>query len=586
MRLVALLLAAAAGIWAMPAAKALDAPSATAGETLPLSDGLRIRVVQGRQIELEVLPEPGDSYVEVAGRMCGATTGGPVISKYNDFAGIDPERWVRIPFYMLAENYRALVLRRLFPKDHLEGDDWIHTARGGLIATYDEGLWQVAEWYTGDGSRFSELLEVNGLDSPELASGQEVRIPGRLLLPVFGRRPASDDGTLEYAEDARGSYAGYRLKRGEALYSAVVVRYTGRTDADDVNALAAELAVRSGIADLTDIPVDYLVKIPFDVLEPEHLPASHPRRREAEAARARMAASLEKQPVAKTGGGLEGVVVILDPGHGGRDLGTQNNGVWEHDYVYDVTCRLFRLLDSRTSARVVMTLEDKETGCAPSKRDRLEANREGTIKTNPPFIAKANGDARVGVNLRWYLANSVYREAVGNGTGPDRVVFMSIHADARHPSLRGLMVYVPGHRLRTGTYGNNTKFYRQFEEVREKPRVSFSYKTRVRSEAVSRELAAKIVESFRREKLPIQPNKPIRDRVIRGRREWVPAVIRSNQVPAAVLVEMVNLSNKKDAGLLSKAAERQRLADALFRALWDYFGETSPVPTPPVRAAR
>jgi N-acetylmuramoyl-L-alanine amidase len=465
-RLVAWVLAAAAAVGTIPVAAALDTPSATAGETLPLSDGLRIRVVQGRHIELEVLPEAEDSYVEVARRMCGETTGGPSVSKYNDFVRIDPERWVRIPFYMLAEDYRALVLRRLFPKDRLEGDDWIHIARSGLIATYDEGLWQVAEWYTGDGSRFSELLKVNDLDSPELTSGQEVLIPGRLLLSVFGRRQASDDGSLEYAEDTRGPYAGYRLKRGEALYSAVVVRYTGRTDSDDVNALAKELAERSGIADITDIPVDYLVKIPLDVLEPEYLPASHPRRREAEAARARVATSLKKQPVAKTGGGLEGVVVILDPGHGGRDLGTQNNGVWEHDYVYDVTCRLYRLLDSHTAARVVITLEDKETGCAPSKRDRLEANRQGTIKTHPPFIARNDGDARIGVNLRWYLANSIYRDAVANGTGSDRVVFLSIHADARHPSLRGLMVYVPGHRLRTGTYGHNTKFYRQFEEVR------------------------------------------------------------------------------------------------------------------------
>ena len=42
---------------------------------------------------------------------------------------------------------------------------------------------------------------------------------------------------------------------------------------------------------------------------------------------------------------LQGVLVVIDPGHGGRDLGTMNNGIWEHDYVYDVACRLKRLLE-------------------------------------------------------------------------------------------------------------------------------------------------------------------------------------------------------------------------------------------------
>ena len=87
-----------------------------------------------------------------------------------------------------------------------------------------------------------------------------------------------------YGSDDRGPYAGYRLRPGEALYSAVVVRFTGRTKAEDVVGLAETLAERSDIPDLTDIPVGYMVKIPFDYLEPEFLPAQHPKRLEAEAA--------------------------------------------------------------------------------------------------------------------------------------------------------------------------------------------------------------------------------------------------------------------------------------------------------------
>jgi N-acetylmuramoyl-L-alanine amidase len=250
-----------------------------------------------------------------------------------------------------------------------------------------------------------------------------------------------------------------------------------------------------------------------------------------------------------------------------------NNGIWEHDYVYDVTCRLKQRLEQETAARVEVTMEDAETGCAPSRTDKLRANRQGTIRTNPPFLAKENGEARIGVNLRWYLANSIYRRALDEGYDPDRVIFVSIHADSRHPSLRGVMVYVPGAGYRTRTYGFTSKTYMRYAEVREKPTVRFSKKQRVRSEAVSRKLADEVVTAFRAEKLPVQQHQPIRHRIIRGKQRYVPAVIRGNTVPTKVLVEMVNLSNPKDAALLASARERERLAHALLVALFAHFGE-------------
>jgi N-acetylmuramoyl-L-alanine amidase len=151
-----------------------------------------------------------------------------------------------------------------------------------------------------------------------------------------------------------------------------------------------------------------------------------------------------------------------------------------------------------------------------------------------------------------------------------------LHADSRHPSLRGLMVYVPGQRFRRGSQGETRKDYERFREVREAPAVRFSRREIVRSEAVSRRLGAGVVEAFRAEGLPVQRYKPLRDRVIRGRRTWLPAVLRGNAVPAKVLVEMVNLSNPQDASLLGSARERDRLAKALMRGLTTYFGETQP----------
>ena len=558
--------------WVAPSTT-VPPPPPLAGEEIALSSDLRIRVRLGRIIELQVLPTPGEGYDDVARRVAGDPAFGPVLSDWNESRSPTADHFVRVPLSLLSDEYRAVVLINLFPEDRPDGEDWIHVARSGVLPTYDEGLWQVAEWFTGDGSRFAELARANDLERPELETGQRVRIPASMLDTAFRASKKSADGVLAYGEDSEGPYAGYRLKSGEALYSAVVVRFTGRTESEDVMATSVELARRSGIRDPTDIPVGHLVKIPFDVLEPEYLPADHPRRVEVETARKAMDRALVEDPVRSAPRGLEGVIVILDPGHGGRDLGTMNNGIWEHDYVYDVACRLRRLLGDRTRAQVVSTVVDEETGCTPSTGDRLLANRQGTVQTHPPFMARADGEAAIAVNLRWYLANSIHRAATSRGTPTDRIVFLSLHADARHPSLRGVMVYVPGAGYRAGSYGFSGSTYQRYQEVRENPTVKFSQKSRVRSEALSRKLADRIVQGFEAEGLPVQPYKPVRDRIIRGSHAWLPAVLRGNEVPAKVLVEMVNLSNSEDAALLSSASSRERLARALFVALHAYFGE-------------
>jgi N-acetylmuramoyl-L-alanine amidase len=544
-----------------------------AGERLQISSDMRVSVVQGRDVELEVLASGNDDFASIAGRMTGTDAHAAAIAARNAPTEIAADVWIRVPIALARPELRSLALRNLFPQDRREGEDWIHVARSGRLPTYDEGLWQVAEWFVGRGEAFSELMQANGLSSPELRAGQTIRIPNALAHPAFRARMRSDDGTLEYGTDRSGPFAAYRLLAGEALYSAVVLRFTGRTSADDVREVADRLIARSNIRDPRDIPVGYEVKIPLDLLEPEHLPRQHPRRREAEQKKDALERALAQAPVTGTRGGLEGVIVIIDPGHGGRDLGTMNNGIWEHDYVYDVACRLKQMLETETSATVVMTLEDRKTGCKPSTGDKLVANQQGTILTTPAFLAQEEGEAKIGVNLRWYLANSVYRKALKAGRNPDRIVFLSLHADSRHAGLRGLMVYVPGAGYRTRTYGSDTGTYRKYKEVREKPTIRFSKKDRVRSEAVSRKLADVIVKSFRKSGLPVQPYQPVRNKVIRGKQRWVPAVLRGNAVPAKVLVEMLNLSNREDARLLASAKTRERLARALQSSLFSYFGE-------------
>jgi N-acetylmuramoyl-L-alanine amidase len=556
------------------AAAAQPAPS-TPSDVIPLGREMRVRLVGGRDLMLEVKPRPNESLGAMARRVAPNPPGTELVAAALEEASAKTDDgFYRVPFSILGPDVRALVLRTVFPDDRLEAGDWLHVARKSALPIYDEGLWQVAVWFTGDGSQFVDLLRANDLTSPELAPGQVVRIPEKLLDPALRPGPASDDGSLVYGRDARGPFAGYRLKPGEALYTAVVLRYTGATTPEDVEALARTIAARSDVADVTGIPAGWLVKIPLNALEPEFLPPSDARRKSVDKAKAAMERELSAHPPTAVREGLKGVVVILDPGHGGMDPGTMNHAVWEHDYVFDVASRVRRELEARTAARVFLTLDDPEGSSVPSIGDALELNKTRRVLTTPPFVAEADGETSIAVNLRWYLANSLFRKLVKSGVDPDKIVFLSLHADARHPSLRGAMVYVPGASYRTGTMGYSSQTYLRFTEVREQPRVSFSSRDRVRSEAVSRKLATAIVKAFKKVDLPTQPYQPVRERVIRAGEVWLPAVLKGNAVPTKVLVEMVNLNNPQDASLLGRAASRERLAKALAAALSDYFKPT------------
>jgi N-acetylmuramoyl-L-alanine amidase len=469
----------------------------------------------------------------------------------------------------------------------------------------------VARWFTGRGENFRAIREHNGLVEDEVAAGRELVIPGALLLPGFREAvarspaaarpqvalaasppqpalpqastpaPAAGPRTaaptpaalrtaerpyrLEYRRDARGEVAVYRLAPGEALYSSVVVRFIGAVLAPDVNALAAEIAERSGIRDVTDIPIGHEVKIPLELLLPEYLPAAHPRRQEYEAALRESGRFTNQVRTAD----LSGVTVILDAGHGGVDVGASFGGVWESLYVYDIKLRIKQLLERHTAARVVATTRDGEE-FRILDRDVLPFSRGHTVLTNPPYPI---ADSAVGVNLRWYLANSAYSRALSAESDPQKVVFLSIHADSLHPSLRGAMTYIPAAAMRQGSFRKAGAVYEARQEWRERPAVSFAWKERVESEGLSRQLAEEMIAALDRRGVAIHPHKPVREKIVRNRSEFVPAVLRYNSVPAKILLEVCNLANGEDRELLQTRAFRQRTAEAVVEAILRYYGQ-------------
>ncbi len=268
---------------------------------------------------------------------------------------------------------------------------------------------------------------------------------------------------------------------------------------------------------------------------------------------------------------LEGVAVILDAGHGGPDIGTTHNGIWEHDYVYDILTRIKAHLERTTGAKVLTTIKDRKEGYRVHDSKRLPRSQSEVLLTDPPYNMK-HRTARV--NLRWYLANSYYRRLVDEGYDPLKIVFTSIHADARHPSVGGAMVYVPGEEYRRGRYGHSGAVYTKHREVREQQYVSFSRKERERSEGLSRQFAQQLIVSFRQYGVSVHPYGPVRERIIRRGRSFVPAVLRCNMVPVEVLVEVSNLSNRADSRLLANPSYRQKVAEAYVAALQGYYGKT------------
>jgi N-acetylmuramoyl-L-alanine amidase len=331
-----------------------------------------------------------------------------------------------------------------------------------------------------------------------------------------------------------------------------------------VNDLAAQIARRSGIDDVTNIAIGYKVKIPLDDLLPEYLPRDDARRQAWE----RKQAQVERYTNAARSRDLEGVAVILDAGHGGRDTGASHNGVQEHDYVYDILCRVKAVLEGRTRAKVLPTIRDTKEGWTVHDAQRLVSNRSEVLLSDPPFHLN---DSVKSVNMRWYLSNAWYRKLVGQGFDPLKVVFTSIHADARHPSLGGAMLYVPGEEYRRGRYGSAGEVYTRYREARQEPFVSFTRAERERSEGLSRQLAASLVDSFNDGGVAVQPFEPVRERIIRSGRAWVPAVLRCNIVPVETLIEISNLSNPADARSIRDPAYRQRVAEAYVEGLMRYF---------------
>lgn len=563
-------------------AMVLLAAGAFAEETRArITDNIEGVLTEEGDLMLVVRAHRGDAWSRLARRVTGDGANWRRLAEINGAGeNLLAGQRVRVPWTWVRDELKAAVVEEIFPHDGRVADGWIHQVT--FDRTFEgETLWEIARWFTGDGRNYSEIRSANPGLAMSTRVGERILIPRRFLLPAFANAPlsavdgpdyrviqmgrdAAESALLEYGADANGSWAEYRLKEGEAIYSSVAIRFTGRVHADDVNQAVSRIIELNRIEDVSRLPVGYRVRIPLELVTAEYRPPGDPLRIAWEREERERMLLVDRPRAAR----LEGVQIVIDPGHGGRDVGASRGDLWESSYVYDIACRVRDYAERESGAKVWITTRSKSLGFTPALDDTVRNVKDHILLTNPVYDLD---NPVIGVNLRWYLANAIFSNAVSGGTSPDKVVFISLHADSLHPSLRGAMAYVPGQRHVTGTFGKREDVYLARAEVRQNPVVTQTAEEARTAEALSRRMAESILGAFAEANLPVHPYGAVRGHVVRGGGEWVPAVIRHNTIPTRVLLEVANLGNPDDHSLLGSRKSRDRIARAIFSGIESYF---------------
>ena len=562
-------------------------PCAHAGDTFRADIEPRVcaALKDGRQLFLECRPPKGDAAQQF-------------FAQYLAW----PDEWrmykdriaVAIRFESLKPEVQRRVLFSVFRQDYVDEAGWWHTAIGS-DKTGQELLWSLCEWLTGKGTNYRAVMadKRNHLSATILEQGQRVLIPTELLLPVMKtpspkptpeqekeeaktaaeEKPPDLDAVankLRYGSDAKGPYAMYRLKPGEALYTAVVVRFTDIRDNDAIQHACDAIQKRSGIKNVHGMKTGQKIIVPLAMLSDRFTPKDSEPRKEYEQNIVEAKRLREEQVRTKD---LDGVVVVIDPGHGGRDRGCSDEslGLYEDKINYDIACRVKKILETQTRAKVYMTVMRKRQGYEPSDKTHFSDDNGTVVLTTPPYHGE---DAKISANLRWYLANAFYQDELGKGTDPRKMVFTSFHTDALfNASLRGTMIYIPGAKYRREHEEYDAGIYARFKEVREHPVAASTDAERRRDEALSRNFAENLMEALGQKRVRRHLEGDwIRSQIRQdGGRVYVPAVLRNTLIPTKILIETANMTNKTDCQNLADPQWRQTFAEAYCDALRVYF---------------
>ncbi|MCB9501279.1 MAG: N-acetylmuramoyl-L-alanine amidase [Deferribacteres bacterium] len=506
------------------------------------NEGRIIPHFHGAQITVDVYPQKGEGYIDLAVRISYTPKRWKKLRDWNKGRILQTGQKINVPFEFLNTRYRTMAIKQLFPKDEITSKGWLH-----VVSYKGETMWFIADAFTGEGEQYAAIQKANNKkDGESISLDEKILIPFDILSSEFSE-VLPEHPELTFVRDSDGHiYAEYELKGGEALYSAVVIRFTGRIEPDDVNSMVEKLIRINNISDPRSIRTGTKIKIPFNDLSDDFANSGQPDRT--------VTVTRDKTS--------SGIYVILDAGHGGSDPGTIVGNLTEDEYAYDIVIRTKHELE-RKGAKVFLTVSDSNDGMTPRNNSHLINGRQESLNTNPRWVIN---DSRISVNMRVYLVNSIYQKLLKQGVKPKNIYLISIHLDSLHPSIRGAMVYYPDVDMRKGQFRAPGSFYRHFQESKART-IKYNLAENRRAASYSYDFGREIIRLFQKNDMPIHKIRPIRPFVYRNNSKWAPAIVRYSKVPNSILLEVVNMSNKNDLNLLKDHRFRQKTAKTITEAI-------------------
>ncbi len=218
-------------------------------------------------------------------------------------------------------------------------------------------------------------------------------------------------------------------------------------------------------------------------------------------------------------------IVVLDPGHGGEDPGTRNNGIIEKNYVLAMGKLIKAYFDRDPRFKAVLTRE---------------------------------GDYIIPLQRRREIAEQLGADA-----------FVSLHVNYnRKSSIRGIEVYYESPR---GAVGEAERLVAEMENQADfMTSAQTQSKTEVKKEIVEKQ--ARIMNHSRQlaEKVDLQMGSAVASLPSRGVKRAGFKVLHSMAMPS-VLLEFGYTSNIQDVAVLKNYTARTRLAQSVYKGIRDFL---------------
>ncbi|MBT4286428.1 MAG: LysM peptidoglycan-binding domain-containing protein [Deltaproteobacteria bacterium] len=542
-------------------------------KTYTFGDRQKIQVAFSEQkIRIQLQPRKGDGVYRFASwTLRNWKQNFRKIEKYNKNKPLRIGRFVEFPYRALNSRIQGIALRALFSNDSSEANGWAHRVKyPGETISLISGVFAQSKITP------NQLINYNKLSNQgrSLSIGDTVLIPWNWINSELNLQPYQVKSPLYNKGPLDKAFAYYRLRKGESLYSSVIVRFTGRTLADDVNALAKKILDINRIKNAHIIQVNMELKIPIewisesfliqDVLETEPAPGKKDVPEETQPDEVIETVQPQKE---------QPLYVILDAGHGGLDPGaTKKIGkkkyIFEDETVYDISLRVKDLLKQKRINTYPILLDPNQE--KPIARLAVKKDEDELILVHPRYNIRS---AKAGINMRVYLINHLYQQLINQKKIPkSNIILISIHGDALHSALSGATVYYPDYRLRVPEFKKSNRVYRIRKEYQKS--IRYYFKEGINNAKSSKKFGEKVIQSFRKNKLNVHKSFAVRGYYYRKGIRTLPAVLRYSKVPVSVLVEVGNLNNKNDRNKLLKDSFRQQVAKSIAESVEGYFNES------------